>query len=135
MRGTTSKQIVQMARDAGANKVFFASAAPAVRYPNVYGIDMASSKEFVAHEKTTEEICADIGADKLVYQDLDDLIWCVQQGNPDIKEFDCSCFNGEYVTADVDKDYLDGIEALRADDVKEQNNTNESSELICNDVE
>ena len=135
VRGTTSKQIVQMARDAGANKVFFASAAPAVRYPNVYGIDMASSKEFVAHEKTTEEICADIGADKLVYQDLDDLIWCVQQGNPDIKEFDCSCFNGEYVTADVDKDYLDGIEALRADDVKEQNNTNESSELICNDVE
>ena len=135
VRGTTSKQIVQMARDAGANKVFFASAAPAVRHPNVYGIDMASAKEFVAHDKTTEEVCKEIGADHLVYQDLDDLIWCVQQGNPEIKTFDCSCFNGEYVTGDVDKAYLDGIEALRSDDVKTQNNTNESSELICNDVE
>lgn len=135
VRGTTSKQIVQMARDAGANKVFFASAAPAVRYPNVYGIDMASSKEFVAHEKTQSEVCDEICADKLVYQDLDDLIWCVQQGNADIKEFDCSCFNGEYVTADVDQNYLDGIEALRSDDVKSKNKTNESSELICNDVE
>lgn len=135
VRGTTSKQIVQMARDAGANKVFFASAAPAVRHPNVYGIDMASSKEFVAHEKTQSEVCDEICADKLVYQDLDDLIWCVQQGNPDIKEFDCSCFNGEYVTSDVDQNYLDGIEALRSDDVKSKNKTNESSELICNDVE
>ena len=135
VRGTTSKQIVQMARDAGANKVFFASAAPAVRHPNVYGIDMASSKEFVAHEKTEAEVCDEICADKLVYQDLDDLIWCVQQGNPDIKEFDCSCFNGQYVTSDVDQNYLDGIEALRSDDVKSKNKTNESSELICNDVE
>ena len=135
VRGTTSKQIVQMARDAGANKVFFASAAPAVRHPNVYGIDMASSKEFVAHEKTQSEVCDEICADKMVYQDLDDLIWCVQQGNPDIKEFDCSCFNGEYVTSDVDQNYLDGIEALRSDDVKSKNKTNKSSELICNDVE
>jgi len=135
VRGTTSEQIVQMARDAGANKVFFASAAPAVRYPNVYGIDMASSKEFIAHNKTTEQICESIGADKLVYQDLDDLIWCVSQGNKSITEFDCSCFNGEYVTNDIDQNYLNGIEALRSDAAKKENNTNESSELICNDVE
>ena len=135
VRGTTSEQIVKMARDAGAKKVFFASAAPAVRHPNVYGIDMASSKEFVAHNKTTEEVCQTIGADKLIYQDLDDLIWCVQQGNKNITEFDCSCFNGEYVTGDIDQQYLNGIEKKRADSVKEKNNTNESSDLISNDVE
>ena len=135
VRGTTSEQIVKMARDAGAKKVFFASAAPAVRYPNVYGIDMASEKEFVAHNKTTEEVCQTIGADRLIYQDLDDLIWCVQQGNKEITEFDCSCFDGKYVTGDINKKYLDEIEAVRADSVKEENNTNESSELICNDVE
>jgi amidophosphoribosyltransferase len=135
VRGTTSEQIVQMARDAGANKVFFASAAPPVRYPNVYGIDMASEKEFIAHNKDTDEICKAIGADKLIYQDLDDLIWCVQQGNPDIKSFDCSCFDGQYVTQDIDKNYLDQIEAKRSDAAKQKNSTNESSELICNDVE
>ncbi|CAC9519459.1 Amidophosphoribosyltransferase (EC 2.4.2.14) [uncultured Gammaproteobacteria bacterium] len=135
VRGTTSKQIVQMARDAGAKKVFFASASPAVRYPNVYGIDMASNKEFIAHNKNTDEICKAIGADKLIYQNLDDLIWCVQQGNTDITEFDCSCFNGKYVTGDVDKNYLQGIEDLRSDDAKQQNDTNANSELICNDVE
>jgi amidophosphoribosyltransferase len=95
---STSQQIVQMARDAGAKKVFFASAAPAVRYPNVYGIDMASNKEFIAHNKNTDEVCQAIGADKLIYQNLDDLLWCVQQGNANITEFDCSCFNGKYVT-------------------------------------
>ena len=135
VRGTTSQQIVQMARDAGANKVFFASAAPAVRHPNVYGIDMASAKEFVAHERDTEQVCQAIRADRLIYQDLEDLIWCVQQGNPDIQMFDCSCFDGQYVTGDVDTAYLDGIEALRADSAKSKNNTNASSELICNDVE
>jgi amidophosphoribosyltransferase len=124
-----------MARDAGAKKVFFASAAPAVRYPNVYGIDMASSQEFVAHNKTTQEICEVIGADKLIYQSLDDLIWCVQHGNKNIAEFDCSCFNGQYVTGDIDQQYLSDIEMLRADSVKAKNNINESSELICNDVE
>ncbi len=135
VRGTTSEQIVQMARDAGANKVFFASAAPPVRHPNVYGIDMASEKEFIAHDKDVDQICQSIGADKLVYQDLDDLIWCVQQGNPDITEFDCSCFNGEYVTQDIDKNYLDQIESLRSDSAKQKNNTLDTSELICNDVE
>ncbi|CAB9542620.1 Amidophosphoribosyltransferase (EC [Bathymodiolus brooksi thiotrophic gill symbiont] len=135
VRGTTSQQIVQMARDAGAKKVFFASAAPAVRYPNVYGIDMASSKEFIAHDKTTDEICHAIGADKLIYQDLQDLIWCVQQGNPDISTFDCSCFNGKYITGDVDKNYLQNIENLRSDAAKQKHSINENSELICNDVE
>jgi amidophosphoribosyltransferase len=124
-----------MARDAGAKKVFFASAAPAVRYPNVYGIDMASSKEFIAHDKTTDEICHAIGADKLIYQDLQDLIWCVQQGNPDISTFDCSCFNGKYITGDVDKNYLQNIENLRSDTAKQKHSINENSELICNDVE
>lgn len=135
VRGTTSQQIVQMARDAGAAKVFFASAAPAVRYPNVYGIDMASNKEFIAHGKTTEQICTAIGADKLIYQDLNDLIWCVQQGNPDIKTFDSSCFDGQYITDDIDKNYLQNIEDIRSDGAKQKHESNESSELICNDVE
>jgi len=135
VRGTTSKEIVQMARAAGAKKVFFASAAPPVRYPNVYGIDMASKNEFVAHNKTDNEICQSIGADKLVYQDLEDLIWSVQQGNSDILRFDCSCFDGKYITNDIDNDYLKTIEALRSDDAKEKNMTNENSELIYNQVE
>ncbi len=129
VRGTTSEQIVEMARDAGANKVFFASAAPPVRYPNVYGIDMASAKEFIAHDKNNTQICATIGADKLIYQNLHDLIWCVQQGNPKIKNFDCSCFDGQYVTGDVDKDYLTQIELLRSDAVKKKNNTLDTSEM------
>jgi amidophosphoribosyltransferase len=87
------------------------------------------------NNKNTDEICKAIGADKLIYQNLDDLIWCVQQGNTDITEFDCSCFNGKYVTGDVDKNYLQGIEDLRSDDAKQQNDTNANSELICNDVE
>jgi len=135
VRGTTSKEIVQMARAAGAKKVFFASAAPPVRYPNVYGIDMASKNEFVAHNKTDNEICQSIGADKLIYQDLEDLIWSVQQGNSDILRFDCSCFDGKYITNDIDNDYLITIEALRSDDAKEKNMTNENSELIYNQVD
>ena len=135
VRGTTSKEIVQMARAAGAKKVFFASAAPPVRYPNVYGIDMASKNEFIAHEKTTDEVCKVIGADKLIYQNLDDLIWSVQQGNPNIKSFDCSCFDGNYWTNDIDKPYLDNLEAIRSDKAKETNMTNESSELIYNDAD
>ena len=135
VRGTTSQEIVQMARNAGAANVLFASAAPAVRFPNVYGIDMSSKNEFVAHNKTTEEVCSAIGADRLIYQNLDDLIWSVQQGNPNIKAFDCSCFDGQYVTKDIDNAYLDSIEALRCDDAKQQIETNESSEMICNDVE
>ena len=118
VRGTTSEQIVAMCREAGAKKVLFASAAPAVRYPNVYGIDMASNKEFVAHNRTTEEVCAKINADRLIYQDLDDLIECVKVGNPSIENFDCSCFRGEYATGDVSSEYLQNLEAKRADDNK-----------------
>ena len=135
VRGTTSQEIVQMARAAGAKKVFFASAAPPVRYPNVYGIDMASKNEFVAHNKTTEEVCKTIGADKLIYQNLDDLILSVQQGNPDIKSFDCSCFDGNYLTKDIDEPYLNNLEAQRSDNAKLGNISNESSELIYNDAD
>ena len=134
VRGTTSQEIVQMARAAGAKKVFFASAAPPVRYPNVYGIDMASKNEFVAHNKTTDEVCKTIGADKLIYQNLEDLIWSVQQGNPDILSFDCSCFDGNYLTKDIDTSYLDNLEALRSDKAKQNDQSNESSELIYNDA-
>ena len=116
VRGTTCRQIIEMARDAGANKVYFASAAPPVRYPNVYGIDMPSASELIAHGRTVEEICDLIGADWLIFQDLNDLVKCSHDGNPDIVDFDCSVFNGSYVSGDVDKNYLDRIESLRNDE-------------------
>ncbi|WP_024851451.1 amidophosphoribosyltransferase [Hydrogenovibrio kuenenii] len=115
VRGTTSGEIVQMARDAGAKKVYFASAAPAVRYPYVYGIDMPTSDELVASNRTTEEIAAYIGADRLFYQDLDDLIEAVWQGNKNIKEFDTSCFSGCYVTGDITEEYLQSLGLARND--------------------
>ncbi|MCW8957002.1 MAG: phosphoribosyltransferase family protein, partial [Gammaproteobacteria bacterium] len=115
VRGTTSKQIIQMARDAGAKKVYMASAAPAVRYPNVYGIDMPSPKEFIADDRTDEEICQAIGADWLIYQDLADLIKSVNKGSKHFNGFDCSCFDGKYITNDVDQHYLDHLEQLRSD--------------------
>ena len=95
---------------------------------------MASKNEFVAHNKTTDEVCKTIGADKLIYQNLEDLIWSVQQGNPDILSFDCSCFDGNYLTKDIDKPYLDNLEALRSDKAKQNDQSNESSELIYNDA-
>jgi amidophosphoribosyltransferase len=107
-----------MAREAGAAQVYFASAAPPVRYPNVYGIDMPSASELIAHERTVEEICALIGADWLVYQDLEDLVQCSLEGNPQVDGFDCSVFNGEYITGDVDKNYLDRLDSLRNDDAQ-----------------
>ncbi len=122
VRGTTSKQIVQMAREAGAKKVYMASAAPPVRYPNVYGIDMASHAEFVAHNRTVEEITEIIGADWLVYQDLEDLVAAVQKGNEEIKHFDSSCFNGEYVTQDIDDAYFNRLSNQRNDVAKQQKN-------------
>jgi len=115
VRGTTSSQIVKMARDAGANKVYFASASPAVKFPNVYGIDMPSPEEFVAHQRSSEEIAKEIDADWLIYQDLDDLIQACHRGKQDIIEFDCSVFNGHYVTGDIDQDYLDDINQRRND--------------------
>ncbi|MEE2893775.1 MAG: amidophosphoribosyltransferase [Pseudomonadota bacterium] len=120
VRGTTSRQIVEMAREAGANKVYLASAAPPVRFPNVYGIDMPAPSEFVAHERTEEEIGREIGADWLIYQRLDDLVQCAAEGNPEIKRFECSVFDGNYVTGDVDADYLARIAGARSDLAKAQ---------------
>ncbi len=119
VRGTTSREIIQMAREAGALKVYFASAAPAVRYPNVYGIDMPTTTELIAHGKTDEEVARAIGADWLVYQDLDDLIEAAREGNPDISQFDTSCFTGKYVTGDISEDYLAQVSSMRNDAAKE----------------
>jgi amidophosphoribosyltransferase len=118
VRGTTSREIIQMARDAGAARVYLASAAPPVRYPNVYGIDMPSPKELIAHGRTVQEIGAMIGADWLVYQDLEELISCSKEGNPLIDAFDCSVFDGNYVTGDVDEDYLAALDAERNDEAQ-----------------
>ena len=120
VRGTTSREIIQMARDSGAAKVYFASAAPPVRFPNVYGIDMPSASELIAHGRTVEELERLLGADKLIYQDLDDLIEAVRYGNPNLTRFDASVFNGEYVTQDVDADYLNQLELFRSDAAKSQ---------------
>jgi amidophosphoribosyltransferase len=120
VRGTTSEQIIQMARDAGAKKVYFASAAPPVRYPNVYGIDMPAAHELIAHGRTEQEVCEAIGADKLIYQEIGDLIDAVNTGNHNISHFDTSCFTHEYITGDIDDAYLARIEALRNDGAQEQ---------------
>jgi amidophosphoribosyltransferase len=118
VRGTTSEQIIQMARDSGAKKVYFASAAPPVRYPNVYGIDMPAAHELIAHNRSEQEICKVMGADRMIYQDLDDLIDAVRKGNSEIKGFDTSCFSNEYITGDIDNAYLEKIEALRNDNAQ-----------------
>lgn len=119
VRGTTSKQIVQMAREAGARKVYFASAAPPVRYPNVYGIDMPAACELIANNRTVEQVQEQIGADRLIYQDLNDLIDAASEGNPQISNFDTSCFSQKYVTGDVDGDYFARLESARSDDAKQ----------------
>jgi amidophosphoribosyltransferase len=131
VRGTTSREIIQMAREAGARKVYFAAAAPPVRYPNVYGIDMPSANELVAHGRSEEEIAKEIGADWLIYQELDDLIDSARKGNRKIKQFDTSCFTGEYVTGDVSRDYLDHLEVLRSDKAKVQR---EGGEVALTDL-
>lgn len=119
VRGTTSKQIIQMAREAGANKVYFASAAPPIRYPNVYGIDMPAASELIAAGKTNSEVEELIGADWLVYQDLDDLIAAAAEGNPTIGRYECSVFDGKYITGDVDEVYLKRLENIRNDAAKQ----------------
>jgi len=106
VRGTTSRQIIEMARTAGAKKVYFASASPPIRYQNVYGIDMAATTELIAHNRTEDEISELIGADWLIYQDLEDLIESAKYGNPSIQQFECSVFDGKYITADIDRSYL-----------------------------
>ncbi len=118
VRGTTSRQIIRMAREAGARKVYFASAAPPVRHPNVYGIDMPAASELIANGRTVEKIEELIGADRLIYQDLNGLIRSVRHDNSDITQFDTSCFSGEYVTDDVTADYLRALEAARSDVAK-----------------
>ena len=118
VRGTTSKQIIKLAREAGARKVYFASAAPPVRYPNVYGIDMPAASELIANGRDVEEIEKLIGADRLIYQDLNGLIRSVRHGNSEIEEFDTSCFSGEYVTGDVTPEYLSELEQRRNDAAK-----------------
>ncbi len=122
VRGTTSAQIIQMARDAGAKKVYFASAAPPVRYPNVYGIDMPAANELIAHNRTEEEIRIAIGADKIIYQELGDLIDAVRRGNSRIQHFDTSCFSNIYVTGDVNDAYLEQTESLRSDAAQTERN-------------
>lgn len=118
VRGTTSREIIQMARDAGAKRVIMASCAPPIRYSNVYGIDMPSRHELVAHNRTEEEVAAHIQADVVIYQTLPDLIEAVQEANPAIAQFDCSVFDGKYVTGDVDDEYLTGLETLRSENAK-----------------
>lgn len=118
VRGTTSRQIVEMARQAGARQVYLASAAPPVRYPNVYGIDMPVASELIAHERNVDEINAYIGSDWLIYQDLDALSEAVMEGNPRLKHFEDSCFSGNYITGDVTDDYLAELAEERSDMAK-----------------
>jgi amidophosphoribosyltransferase len=114
-----------MAREAGAKRVYVASAAPPVRYPNVYGIDMPTAAELIAYNKTVEEVAETIGADWLVYQDIKDLIASAHRGNKKITKFDTSCFTGEYVTGDVSTDYLARIETIRNDSARDMQNSDE----------
>ncbi|MDA9557996.1 amidophosphoribosyltransferase [Vibrio sp.] len=120
VRGTTSEQIIEMARDAGASKVYMVSAAPEVRHPNVYGIDMPSASELIAYNRNVDEIKDMIGADELIFQTLDDLVDAIGLGNTDIKKFETSVFSGEYVAGNIDKAYLEHLETLRSDDAKGQ---------------
>jgi amidophosphoribosyltransferase len=113
VRGTTSREIVDMARESGAAKVFFASAAPPVRWPNVYGIDMPTRSELIAANRSEEQVCREIGADALIFQDLDALKTSLRTLNPALKDFDASCFDGRYVTGDVTPAYLEALEAAK----------------------
>lgn len=118
VRGTTCGQIIEMARDAGAKKVYFCSAAPPVRHPNVYGIDMPAVDELIAHDKTVDEICSAIGADWLLFQDIEDLIASCAEGSIIPMDFECSVFTGEYITGDITPSYLAKLEEKRSDAVK-----------------
>jgi amidophosphoribosyltransferase len=117
VRGTTSRQIIQMAREAGARKVYFASASPPIRFPNIYGIDMPATSELIAHGRNEHEIERELGADWLIYQDLADLVGACREGNETIAQFDTSCFSGEYVTG-VGEGYLEKLQALRSDQAR-----------------
>jgi amidophosphoribosyltransferase len=123
VRGTTSREIIQMAKDVGAKKVIMASCAPPIRYPNVYGIDMPSRAELVAHGRTMEEVAEAIGADLVIYQTLEDLVASVRGLNQSIEKFECSVFSGEYVTGEVDEAYLDHLENVRSNNMKSKAGT------------
>jgi len=129
VRGTTSRQIIEMAREAGAAKVYFASAAPPVRHPNVYGIDMPSASELVGHGHSETEIADIIGADRLIYQDMADLERSVNAGNPNLEHFEDSVFSGEYITADISADYLRQLELFRADATREDRRQQDTAVL------
>ena len=128
VRGTTSRQIIQMARDAGARKVYFASAAPPVRYPNIYGIDMPAPSELIASGRDEKEIERELGADWLIYQDLQDLVQACREGNESITRFDTSCFSGEYVTG-VEPGYLEKLQIQRSDQAREMRRVEDSVQL------
>ncbi len=134
VRGTTSREIVQMAREAGAKKVYFASAAPPVRYPNVYGIDMPTRQELIATDRTDEEIAREIGADALVYQDLDALIASVREANPKLTRFETSCFDGVYITGDVTSEYLAQVERNRNAGRQEADDEEDNNQLDLNEA-
>ncbi len=123
VRGTTTEQIIMMAREAGAKKVYMASAAPALRYQNVYGIDMPAREEFVAHQRSDEEVARIIGADWLIYQDINDLKASAREGNPSVDDFECSAFDGQYVTGDIDDRYLEKLSLARNDKMKQRRET------------
>ena len=135
VRGTTSTLIIEMAREMGAKKVYFASAAPAVRYPNVYGIDMPSVDELVAHGRTDAEVGEVIGADRMIYQDLGDLVRSTQGGGSNIANFDCSVFDGKYVTGDVDDAYLANLEAERNDDTMNKGSVIDSDASLATNMQ
>ncbi|MFN5541491.1 MAG: amidophosphoribosyltransferase [Betaproteobacteria bacterium] len=130
VRGTTSREIVQMARECGALKVYFASAAPPVRFPNVYGIDMPTRSELIATGRNAAQVAEAIGADAVFYQELSDLVEDVRRCNPKIKNFDASCFDGNYIAGDVSAEYLAGIEASRQDaETRGDDSSSESNQL------
>lgn len=131
VRGTTSQEIVQMAREAGARKVYFASAAPPVRFPNVYGIDMPTRAELIASHRSQDEVAREIGADALIYQDLDALKECISRLNPKLTSFETSCFDGKYITGDVTSDYLNTIE-VRRDAARDSEDDVDSAQMDLN---
>ena len=134
VRGTTSGQIIEMAREAGAKSVYFTSAAPEIRFPNVYGIDMPSAHELIAHGRERDEICQEIGADDIIFQDIDDLVAAVSECNPEITRFDTSVFDGNYITNDINQEYLEELDASRNDGAKnERDDPLEASLAMHND--
>ncbi|MDP3036328.1 MAG: amidophosphoribosyltransferase, partial [Rhodocyclaceae bacterium] len=132
VRGTTSREIIMMAREAGAKKVYFASASPPVRFANVYGIDMPTRAELIASHRSDEEICREIGADALIYQDLDALKNAVSSINPALASFDTSCFDGQYVTGDISADYLASVESARGKPSHHLDGDDEGGQLDLN---